>query len=110
MDSWGGKYGADIDQKKIILTSASPLVNIIQYLPPQNEHFIRDTINNNGISQYVINQLLNFTCSIYAYHAYFLIIRGASWLWSYGSWIYHHQSCEFEPCSWRCVLYVYIMW
>ena len=33
-------------------------------------------------------------------------------MWSYGSWItttcavspYHHQSCEFEPCSWWGVL------
>jgi hypothetical protein len=31
MDSWGGKYGTDIDQKKIILTSASPPVNIEIY-------------------------------------------------------------------------------
>ena len=40
-----------------------------------------------------------------------LFIKGTSWSWSYGSWIfnylcnqYHHYRCEFEPCSWWGVL------
>ena len=58
--------------------------------------------------------ILNKICILYILQCnnFWTALKGLSWLWLYGSWIYfyltisvyHHYRCEFEPSSWRAIL------